>query len=223
GIAFAVNPNGEKRPIQIQMLIDPAVDPLAFRSSLYLLVETGDRGESYLILKARKASHSVLTLRGTQTHTHTHTHNMQDLPRHQHSDPRLSVSFQSQTRWMAGEWKSWLKPNPIPLLPSTVRERPSILFATTLMPRGPPPPRYSTLRSRIILLRVSPFPKYKYIMRIYSLCIYIMNKFLESTVKGRPAGNSSTHKEAATPAERFKSPNSKGVLFRLNGPIGIYY
>lgn len=97
---------------------------------------------------------------------------MQDLPRHQHSDPRLSVSFQSQTRWMAGEWKSWLKPNPIPLLPSTVRERPSILFATTLMPRGPPPPRYSTLRSRIILLPVSPFAKYKYIRRIYSSYIY---------------------------------------------------
>lgn len=49
GIAFAVNPNGEKRPIQIQMLIDPAVDPRAFRSPLYLLVETGDRGESYLM------------------------------------------------------------------------------------------------------------------------------------------------------------------------------
>lgn len=97
---------------------------------------------------------------------------MQDLPRHQHSDPRLSVSFQSQTRWMAGEWKSWLKPNPIPLLPSTVRERPSILFATTLMPRGPPPPRYSTLRSRIILLRVSSFPKYKYIRKIYASYIY---------------------------------------------------
>ncbi|KYN32129.1 hypothetical protein ALC56_13507 [Trachymyrmex septentrionalis] len=47
------------------MLIDPAVDPRAFRSPLYLLVETGDRGESYLI---------VLTLRGTQTHTYTHTH-----------------------------------------------------------------------------------------------------------------------------------------------------
>ncbi|KYN13924.1 hypothetical protein ALC57_13998 [Trachymyrmex cornetzi] len=31
------------------MLIDPAVDPRAFRSPLYLLVETGDRGESYLI------------------------------------------------------------------------------------------------------------------------------------------------------------------------------
>lgn len=37
---------------------------------------------------------------------------VQDLPRHRHSDPRLSVSFQSQTRWMAGEWKSWLKPKP---------------------------------------------------------------------------------------------------------------
>lgn len=98
---------------------------------------------------------------------------MQDLPRHQHSDPRLSVSFQSQTRWMAGEWKSWLKPNPIPLLPSTVRERPSILFATTLMPRGPPPPRYSTLRSRIILLPVSPFPKYK-IFRRYIYYIFII-------------------------------------------------
>lgn len=43
---------------------------------------------------------------------------VQDLPRHRHSDPRLSVSFQSQTRWMAGEWKSWLKPNPTPLHPS---------------------------------------------------------------------------------------------------------
>lgn len=75
-------------------------------------------------LKARKAARSTNThtLERTQTHT-----GMQDLPRHQHSDPRLSVSFQSQTRWMAGEWKSWLKPNPIPLLPSTVRERPSIL------------------------------------------------------------------------------------------------
>ncbi|EFN68502.1 hypothetical protein EAG_06382 [Camponotus floridanus] len=116
GIAFAVNPNGEKCLIQIQMLIDPAVDPRAFRSPLYLLVETGDRGESHLILKARKAARSTntRTLERTQTHT-----GMQDLPRHQHSDPRLSVSFQSQTRWMAGEWKSWLKPNPIPLLPST--------------------------------------------------------------------------------------------------------
>lgn len=119
--------------------------------------------------------------RGTQhTYMHTHTHNMQDLPRHQHSDPRLSVSFQSQTRWMAGEWKSWLKPNPIPLLPSTVRERPSILFATTLMPRGPPPPRYSTLRSRIILLRVFlTLPKIQiyqedslYIYNIFQRIIY---------------------------------------------------
>lgn len=80
-------------------------------------------------LKARKAARSTntRTLERTQTHT-----SMQDLPRHQHSDPRLSVSFQSQTRWMAGEWKSWLKPNPIPLLPSTVwegeREHPSILL-----------------------------------------------------------------------------------------------
>jgi len=103
-----------------------------------------------------KGTQSFTWCTHTQKHADTHTHNMQDLPRHQHSDPRLSVSFQSQTRWMAGEWKSWLKPNPIPLLPSTVRERPSILFATTLMPRGPPPPRYSTLRSRIILLASHP-------------------------------------------------------------------
>lgn len=48
-IAFTVNPNGEKRLIQIQMLIDPTVDPRAFRSPLYLLVETGDRGESCLM------------------------------------------------------------------------------------------------------------------------------------------------------------------------------
>lgn len=48
-IAFAVNPNGEKCLIQIQMLIDPAVDPRAFGSPLYLLVETGDRGESHLM------------------------------------------------------------------------------------------------------------------------------------------------------------------------------
>lgn len=41
-----------------------------------------------------------------------YTYFVQDLPRHRHSDPRLSVSFQSQTRWMAGEWKSWLKPTP---------------------------------------------------------------------------------------------------------------
>lgn len=37
----------------------------------------------------------------------------QDLLRYGHSDPRLSVSFQSQTRWMAGEWKSWLKLTPL--------------------------------------------------------------------------------------------------------------
>lgn len=37
----------------------------------------------------------------------------QDLLRFGHSDPRLSVSFQSQTRWMAGEWKSWLKLTPL--------------------------------------------------------------------------------------------------------------
>lgn len=37
----------------------------------------------------------------------------QDLLRYGHSDPRLSVSFQSQTRWMAGEWKSWLRPTPV--------------------------------------------------------------------------------------------------------------
>jgi len=49
GIAFAVNPSGEKRLIQIQMLIDPAVDPRAFRSPLYLLVGTGNQGESRLM------------------------------------------------------------------------------------------------------------------------------------------------------------------------------
>lgn len=49
GIALAVNPNSEERLIQIQMLIDPAVDPRAFRSPLYLLAETGGRGESYLM------------------------------------------------------------------------------------------------------------------------------------------------------------------------------
>lgn len=125
-------------------------------------------------LKARKGARSSLTLERTQPHT-----GVQDLPRHQHSDPRLSVSFQSQTRWMAGEWKSWLKPNPIPLLPSTARERPSILFATTLMPRGLPPPRYSTLRSRIIPLRVSLYLKYEYILKTHAcyicthMCMYI--------------------------------------------------
>lgn len=36
----------------------------------------------------------------------------QDLVCRQHSDLRLPVSFQSQTRWMAGEWKSWLKFTP---------------------------------------------------------------------------------------------------------------
>lgn len=118
-------------------------------------------------LKARKGARSSLTLERTQPHT-----GVQDLPRHQHSDPRLSVSFQSQTRWMAGEWKSWLKPNPIPLLPSTARERPSILFATTLMPRGLPPPRYSTLRSRIIPLRVSLYLKYEYILKTHACYIY---------------------------------------------------
>lgn len=125
-------------------------------------------------LKARKGARSSLTLERTQPHT-----GVQDLPRHQHSDPRLSVSFQSQTRWMAGEWKSWLKPNPIPLLPSTARERPSILFATTLMPRGLPPPRYSTLRSRIIPLRVSLYLKCEYILKTHMcyifmhICMYI--------------------------------------------------
>lgn len=119
-------------------------------------------------LKARKGARSSLTLERAQPHT-----GVQDLPRHQHSDPRLSVSFQSQTRWMAGEWKSWLKPNPIPLLPSTARERPSILFATTLMPRGLPPPRYSTLRSRIIPRRVSLYLKYEYILKTRKCHIYI--------------------------------------------------
>ncbi|CAK9797188.1 hypothetical protein ANTPLA_LOCUS1123 [Anthophora plagiata] len=85
------------------------------------------------------------------------------MPRHRHSDPRLSVSFQSQTRWMAGEWKSWLKPNPTPFYPSIVRGKtPAILFATTLIPREPPPPRYSALRSRIIPFRVFCALKYKY-------------------------------------------------------------
>ncbi|CAK9831854.1 hypothetical protein ANTRET_LOCUS8781 [Anthophora retusa] len=84
------------------------------------------------------------------------------MPRHRHSDPRLSVSFQSQTRWMAGEWKSWLKPNPTPFYPSITREAPAILFATTLIPREPPPPRYSALRSRIIPFRVFCALKYKY-------------------------------------------------------------
>lgn len=112
---------------------------------------------------------------------------MQDLPRHRHSDPRLSVSFQSQTRWMAGEWKSWLKPNPIPLLPSTVREHPSILFATTLMPeRATTPALFHTSFSYHPLLYLSlsllfcvPFilsPKYKYIY-IYILCLSHNNIF----------------------------------------------
>lgn len=57
----------------------------------------------------------VGSLARAHTRTHAYTEGCiaaQDLPRHRHSDPRLSVSFQSQTRWMAGEWKSWLKPNP---------------------------------------------------------------------------------------------------------------
>ena len=41
--------------------------------------------------------------------------------------------------------------------------RPTILFATTLIPREPPPPRYSALRSRIIPFRVFCALKYKYV------------------------------------------------------------
>lgn len=78
---------------------------------------------------------------------------VRDLPRHRHSDPRLSVSFQSQTRWMAGEWKSWLKPNPN-------------TFASfhPVGQKGRKGDRHSrpALRSRIIPFRVFCALKYKY-------------------------------------------------------------
>lgn len=104
---------------------------------------------------------------------------MQDLPRHRHSDPRLSVSFQSQTRWMAGEWKSWLKPNPIPLLPSTVREHPSILFATTLMPeRATTPALFHTSFSYhpllYLSLSLSPSLRTFHILPKIQIYIYIL-------------------------------------------------
>lgn len=118
--------------------------------------------------EAREGAHSALTRGRTQPHT-----GVQDLPRHRHSDPRLSVSFQSQTRWMAGEWKSWLKPHPLASF-QRERERPSILFATTLTLRGLPPPRYSTLRSRIIPPRVSLFSKYKYISKEDLSVVYLI-------------------------------------------------
>lgn len=79
---------------------------------------------------------------------------VQDLPRHRHSDPRLSVSFQSQTRWMAGEWKSWLKPNPNTFAsfhPVGQKGR-----------KGDRHSRPALLRSRIIPFRVFCALKYKY-------------------------------------------------------------
>lgn len=127
-------------------------------------------------LKARKAARSCTNTYTLERNANTHTHtSMQDLPRHQHSDPRLSVSFQSQTRWMAGEWKSWLKPNPIPLLPSTVRERPSILRPPLCRERATSPALFHTSFSRIILLRVFTLPKIQiYIWNIYFCYLYIL-------------------------------------------------
>lgn len=96
----------------------------------------------------------------------------QDLPRHRHSDPRLSVSFQSQTRWMAGEWKSWLKPNPTPLNPSILSERERERETADAPPFCLRPPLYRETRHhprviprfdlRIIPFRVFCALKYKY-------------------------------------------------------------
>lgn len=105
------------------------------------------------------------------TYIHRCAYIAQDLPRHRHSDPRLSVSFQSQTRWMAGEWKSWLKPKRLPpspfVLPSDECAPPDCSRPPLYLERANHP--------RVILhfLLVSPplavvsYPsKYKYVLKV---------------------------------------------------------
>lgn len=103
---------------------------------------------------------------------------MQDLPRHQHSDPRLSVSFQSQTRWMAGEWKSWLKPNLIPLLPSTVRAPLHSVCNHPYAERATSPALFHTSFSYHPPARLTLPEIQIYIWKIYLLYIYNNQQFV---------------------------------------------
>lgn len=63
------------------------------------------------------------------------------------------------------------------------RQSPSILFGTTLIPRDPPPPRYSALRSRIIPFRVFCALKYKYVGERRSLRPRSSDFFFNSRTK----------------------------------------
>lgn len=58
-------------------------------------------------------------------------------------------------------------------------ERAPLHSATTLMPRGLPPPRYSTLRSLVSSsCAYSPFPKYKYIFE-RSICYILYLRYIQ--------------------------------------------
>lgn len=126
----------------------------------------------------------VGSLARAHTRTHAYTEGCiaaQDLPRHRHSDRSASICQFPVSNKMDG-WRMEIMvetqpPYPciLPLARTRGREtgsakregwreggHPSILFATTLMPRDPPPPRYSALRSRIIPFRVFCALKYKY-------------------------------------------------------------
>lgn len=133
-------------------------------------------------LKARKAARSTNTRRPTQLHTHRHIHT----DTHKHARLATSPALGSASICqfpVSNKMDGWRMEIMVETQPHTLAsfhcERAPLHSATTLMPRGPPPPRYSTLRSPVSSsYAYSPFPKYKYIFE-RSICYiyYIYNIF----------------------------------------------